>query len=667
MGRYRMTISRMTVDKLGIKLYDNVSAVVAELVANCYDADADCVRVRVPLSRWLATVQDGALRDAGLEVVVEDDGHGMSPDEANRYFLRVGTDRRRQGRGPTSPKYRRKVMGRKGVGKLAPFGVCRRIEVISSGGAKGPSGYEVSHFIMEYEKIAEESDEAYEPAVGSLDGTFRQTTGTSVRLSEFAHRRIPDAETFHRQLARRFGLQDAHWRIEVDDTSADKAGFTVGELPIETLPGTRIELDGRPVAMPDGKRLSVTGWVAYSKVPYRNEEMAGVRIYARGKIVATTRDFGLSSGFTGEQTIRSYLVGVVNAEWLDDDDYDDLVRTDRQDILWSDPRGEALRDWGRKVLAEIGELARRPLRQKAWEKFLEVSKIEEVARKRFAETDIVKAAVETGRLFGSIASLDELDDVAYVGQLTELALTLAPHKVLVEALREAGQDANSPLEALAHLFGKARVAELAALGQVADERIAVIRNLKGKIRSATSELTLQGMIEGSPWLLNGQWTLLGANESLSRLRDKFEHWFKGRHGYRITTSAIAAGSKRPDFVLLGVAGGLEIVEIKKPRHKLTNKEWERLQLYSDSLTEFLDSLPTLKDTFPGAVHTTLVCDSVSPLTGAAARALKAMRKDRELDLLKWEELLDATERFHNAFLRVARPATKKRTKRRRKT
>ena len=44
MGRYRMTISRMTVDKLGIKLYDNVSAVVAELVANCYDADAERVR-----------------------------------------------------------------------------------------------------------------------------------------------------------------------------------------------------------------------------------------------------------------------------------------------------------------------------------------------------------------------------------------------------------------------------------------------------------------------------------------------------------------------------------------------------------------------------------------------------------------------------------------------
>jgi hypothetical protein len=32
--KYKMTISRLTVDKLGVKLYDRVSAVMAEIVAN---------------------------------------------------------------------------------------------------------------------------------------------------------------------------------------------------------------------------------------------------------------------------------------------------------------------------------------------------------------------------------------------------------------------------------------------------------------------------------------------------------------------------------------------------------------------------------------------------------------------------------------------------------
>ena len=38
---YELRISRLTIDKLGVKLYDMVSAVVAELVANAYDADAE--------------------------------------------------------------------------------------------------------------------------------------------------------------------------------------------------------------------------------------------------------------------------------------------------------------------------------------------------------------------------------------------------------------------------------------------------------------------------------------------------------------------------------------------------------------------------------------------------------------------------------------------------
>ena len=45
---YSMRISRLTVDKLGVKLYDKVSAVIAELIANAYDADATNVTVRAP-------------------------------------------------------------------------------------------------------------------------------------------------------------------------------------------------------------------------------------------------------------------------------------------------------------------------------------------------------------------------------------------------------------------------------------------------------------------------------------------------------------------------------------------------------------------------------------------------------------------------------------------
>ena len=52
--KYTMRISRLTVDKLGIQMYDRVSAVLAELIANPYDADAENVTIQLPFGQYLA-------------------------------------------------------------------------------------------------------------------------------------------------------------------------------------------------------------------------------------------------------------------------------------------------------------------------------------------------------------------------------------------------------------------------------------------------------------------------------------------------------------------------------------------------------------------------------------------------------------------------------------
>jgi hypothetical protein len=80
----------MTVDKLGVRLYDTASAVVAELVANGYDADADEVTIRLPFATQLAKrdpKKKNRWIDEGLSIEVEDDGHGMTPKEASEYGL----------------------------------------------------------------------------------------------------------------------------------------------------------------------------------------------------------------------------------------------------------------------------------------------------------------------------------------------------------------------------------------------------------------------------------------------------------------------------------------------------------------------------------------------------------------------------------------------------
>jgi HSP90 family molecular chaperone len=82
-AKYKMTISRLTVDKLGVKLYDKVSAVLAELVSNSYDADAKEVTIKAPMGEFLATKNNNQLQDKGYTIEVSDNGTGMTPEEIN--------------------------------------------------------------------------------------------------------------------------------------------------------------------------------------------------------------------------------------------------------------------------------------------------------------------------------------------------------------------------------------------------------------------------------------------------------------------------------------------------------------------------------------------------------------------------------------------------------
>ena len=196
----------MTVDKLGVKLYDRVSAVIAELVANGYDADAEVVTIEAPMATYLATLSIGRVKDAGHAIVVKDDGCGMTPGLINSFYLKVGGERRTDpNRGNKSPRLGRSVMGRKGVGKLAPFGICNKIEVISSGGdpvdgiddhGKPIRGYRTAHFIMKRDAILSDVDEEYSPSLGHLDDTIQPETGTQIVMTEFINRRVPDLPAF---------------------------------------------------------------------------------------------------------------------------------------------------------------------------------------------------------------------------------------------------------------------------------------------------------------------------------------------------------------------------------------------------------------------------------------------------------------------------------------
>ncbi|WP_189668628.1 ATP-binding protein [Promicromonospora soli] len=652
---YELKISRLTIDKLGVKLYDRVSAVVAELVANSYDADATQVNVMLPLATMLnVNHADGS----EWTVSVEDNGHGLTPAEARAFYLRVGADRRKTGAGALSRHLRRPVMGRKGIGKLAPFGICRRIEVISSGGDETPNGYLTSHFIMDFKRIVSEDTDIPVPLdKGDLDGTYRPRSGTEVILSEFLPKRVPDGDTFMRQLERRFALASPEFNVVVfNSRDSDLPSRPMEKFKIEIEETTRIELATRPVPMLDGTYMPVSGWVAMAKESYRNEEMAGVRIYARGKIVATTRDFEQPAGFTGEFATRSYMVGEIHADWLDDDSDEDLIRTDRQSILWESDKGSALRSWGAEIVKQIGRKGRQPRRAKLRLQFRKVADLERRARERFVDESVVETVMRLGDAIGGFAAEDELSDSDYVEGLANVILSVAPHQAIVSAFqdfertRTGGEEPS--LEALFDLFGKTRVAEAASYAQIASERVQVLEELDSIVFSTSrDEEALQRIITEAPWLIQPDWTVITANQTLKTFKTAFEQYLQRELGIQADL-AIEYERKRPDFTLVSVGGMLHFVEIKASGHALDNEDFKRLYRYVEALTNFFKANPGMAAEFPRKWRIDLVVDSVNLTDAISARAFREAVEDNEISQYSWDDFRARARKANEAFLQV---------------
>lgn len=653
---YELRISRKTVDKLGVKLYDKVSAVVAELVANSYDADAEKVTVKLPLATELARrSKDGQIEDKSFVVEVVDDGHGMSPDEAQDHYLKVGRDRRENPeQGPESREKGRPVMGRKGIGKLAPFGVCRRIEIRSAGGPKTRDGYLISHFFLDYNNINVDEETPVPLETGPEDRTFSVNSGTTVRLSNFLPRRVPDLDTFLRQLARRFGptCEMKDFGIWIEDTRTKGAQpVKVTRIDIPLMDGTRIEIDGRPVELEDGRKLPVTGFLAFSKDPFKTEETGGVAIYARGKIVATTRDFGLPAGFTGEFATRSYLVGEIEADWLDAEE--DLVRTDRQDILWDSDLGTALTTWGRALLKEIAKKGRAPRKEKVRGLFLERSKIKERARERFGDHDVVESAVELAKGIGGFAAEDELADDDYINELSEVILSVAPHRALIEAFRKISGGAS--VDDLLDLSGKTLVAELASYAQIALERVRAIEELEKVIRNESDEKKLQELISKWPWLIEPTWSVITANQALKTFRDQLQIWLKKNRKVEVTIT-VGQESKRPDFTLVSIGRALRLVELKACGHTFSDTDWDRLINYVDAMEELFAKSTDLQREFPEQWKIELIADDVDVRDSSKRRAFEAQKTSYRLEQRRWDDFLMRAKTANEGFLAAAEKA-----------
>lgn len=185
-----LKIQPRVIDHLGIKMYQKPVDVISEFIANAWDADAENVSVDV----------------SDDKIVIADDGHGMTFCECQDNFLTVGRNRRLTTKSDKSKSKKRPVLGRKGIGKFAGFGIAQKIEVETTSSDNG----ELTTFSMDISKILDaDADGVDEKVIDVLrySGPSSENAskhGTLIRL--FGITAIPEVDTFMQDLSRRFLL-----------------------------------------------------------------------------------------------------------------------------------------------------------------------------------------------------------------------------------------------------------------------------------------------------------------------------------------------------------------------------------------------------------------------------------------------------------------------------
>ncbi len=162
--------------ELGELLVGRESTALIELVKNAYDADATEVIV---FGENIGDPKRGVIR-------ISDNGVGMGPDTFQRGFLRVAA-RLKTGGDRKSERYRRRLTGAKGVGRLAAHKLARKIAIQSipwSAGGKAVIG--VDGFI-DWSKVeaVETLDEVGSDAVAADERPVRSgdRSGTVLTLT----------------------------------------------------------------------------------------------------------------------------------------------------------------------------------------------------------------------------------------------------------------------------------------------------------------------------------------------------------------------------------------------------------------------------------------------------------------------------------------------------
>ena len=606
---FKLTIQGGMLEALGINMYTTLGKCLVEFVANAFDGEATQVAISIPTDRIQkaraelrgrakAEVAEGR-RDpfkvlleplpGDIEVVIEDDGHGMSPSDIEGKFLPLNRKRRLDGAGQetnlASETGTRSVMGRKGLGKLAGFGAAMVVTIRT----KRRGEPLATTFVMDYARIGDTRSlgDVSIPATYDADDGL-QAHGTRISLSGLKADAVKHSlETIGHTIREAFfGIEPAEMAISVNGEAISSESpvyeFTyppphapnaMAEATIDVEGIAQIPLQYMVGFRPRGLHLPTA--------------QRGARIYCNGRLAAGPSLFGLPTGMHNFHS-QSYMECIVRADEIDRHGVD-FVNTNRTQLRQDNEIVRALilfiENAMRGALSEHAKW-----REGSVEKAIR-SSAETQPYVRIIDRMPTKTRNSARRLLRTLGVVHGVDSPEFKELAPLVVDTMNAGEVLIR-LTELGTDPKSIQVIAGHLAELADIEKSDALKLYRGRRSAItaLTNLidRGEHelwKKKGIEKELHALLKKDPWLIKTEYArYLTSDENLGKVSSAL-----AKH-LHVDDFAALDDATRPDLVFVMsdsvTPHVLNVVELKSPTLPLDNDHLTQLETYMAKLEDY---------------------------------------------------------------------------------
>lgn len=520
------TISFKVDTRLALLLSENYRSsekALKELVDNAWDAEATSVQITLPEPL------------TGDAVLVQDNGSGMTLYELKSEYLNIARNRRDRS-GDTTPNLKRKVKGRKGIGKFAGLMFADSMQIRTWARGKCSSFFFDKKLLESHEGLPEMPLALKEVSDTEIEH------GTRLILAELSQSiPFPSEDQLKQVLLAEYGREESFHII-----------INGKPLGVDDLRGEYTE-DQVIVA---GSSGTLRCTVSDQK---RSLRQSGISLRVDGKIVGKPSYFGLDLEDDIPQKLLKKCFGEIEITGRGDDvtaDWGALIEGSKTEQELFEVIQPIIREKLKSVYGQEMHLAQARLRKKAKER---IAKLPE-NRREFADKAIKKIL---DRFYQEPE--DKLEPIVSV--LLD-ALERNDYRIVLEHIHDAR---NSEVSRFAEALEEFGFVELALVAEQATNRLSFLEYLEGMCaKKETLEVHVHKAIEKNPWLFGAEYNLFSSNITLKRQVEEYlDRKYVGNNA-----------NNRPDlFLTTNLNGERLLIEFKRPSHALTFIDYQQATGY----------------------------------------------------------------------------------------